>query len=173
MAEEQEQGVEQKKKLPLKTIIVLAVALLIEAGAFTAAILLSGGPADVGAATDEQIKEAELNELVEELVVSETFQNTKSNRSYLYETEVYIKVRRKYQEQIKKELEEKRAAITMAIATIIRSSEPVHLKEDGLRTLTRQITVALSQLLGADEESGKTKIEHVSIPKFIRFRSDL
>jgi flagellar basal body-associated protein FliL len=172
MAEEQEQGVE-KKKLPLKTIIVLAAALLIEAGAFTAAILLSGGPADVAAATDEQIKAAEANELVEELVVSGSFQNIKSGRSFLYDTEVYIKVRRKYQEEVKEELEEKRAAITMAIATIIRSSEPIHLKEDGLLTLTRQITAALSQVLGVDEESGKTKIEEVSIPKFIRYLSDI
>ena len=172
MAEEA-QAAQGSKKMSLKTFLILAAVLLIEALGFTAAYLLWGGPAKVGAATTAEDAEAIKNQLVEELVVTGKFQNIKSNRSYLYDTEVYIKVRQKDQKTIKEELESKRAAITMAIATIIRSAEPVHLDEPKLATVTRQIKAALEGLLSGDAETGKSRVAHVSIPKFIRYRSDL
>ena len=173
MAEEQAQPEDAKKKVALSTLLILAAILLIEGAGISAAFLLSGGPAKVGAADVAKDAEARMNELVEELVVTGRFQNTKTNRSFLYDSEIYIKVRRKYQEEIKTELESKRAAITMEIATIIRSAEPVHLGEPRLATLTRQIKAALQDILSADMDTGESKVEQVSIPKFIRYKSDL
>lgn len=173
MAEEQEQSAVPKKKLPLKTMIVLAAVLIIEGVAISGAFLLSGGAADVDAAGIAEDAEAMKNELVEELVVEGRFQNTKTNRPYLYDTQVYIRVRQKHQVQIQQELEQKRAAITMEIASVIRSSEPVHLREPKLATLTRQIKAALEQMLSADKETGESTVEEVTIPRFIQYRTDL
>ena len=173
MAEQQAQTGESGRKLPLKTVVILLAVLLIKGAAISVAFLLSGGPADVDGAVAAEDEEAQRNELIETLVVAGKFQNTKTNRSYLYDTEVFIKVRRKHQKEIEGELELKRAAITMAIATIIRSAEPVHLQEPKLATLIRQIKAALQEQLSADEDSGETKVEQVTIPKFIRYRSDL
>ena len=173
MAEEQAQSAEAKKKLPLKTILILAAVMLIEGAAISGVWLLSGGAADVGADSAAVDDEAYMNELVEELVVEGKFQNTKTNRAYLYDTQVYIKVRRKHQDKVKEELESKRAAITMEIASIIRSAEPVHLREEKLATLIRQTKAALQEMLTADDDTGESKVEEVTIPKFIQYRTDL
>ena len=173
MAEEQEQSAAPGKKLPLKTMIVLAVVLLIEGVAISGAFLLSGGAADVDAAGLAEDADAMKNQLVEELVVEGRFQNTKTNRPYLYDTQVYIRVRQKHQEKVQAELELKKAAITMEIASIIRSSEPNNLREPKLATLTRQIKAALEEMLSADQDTGESTVEEVTIPRFIQYRTDL
>ena len=172
MAEEQARAA-PKKKLPLKTLIILAAVMIVEGAAISGVYLLSGGPAAVRADSAAADDEAAKNELVEELVVEGKFQNTKTNRAYLYDTQVYVKVRQKHRDTVTKELESKRAAITMEIASIIRSAEPVHLREANLATLTRQITAALQQMLSADEDTGESKVEEVTIPMFMQYRTDL
>ena len=172
MAEEQARAA-PKKKLPLKTLIILAAVMIVEGTAISGVYLLSGGPAAVRADSAAADDEAAKNELVEELVVEGKFQNTKTNRAYLYDTQVYIRVRRKHQPAVKKELESNRALITQGIASIIRSAEPVHLREANLATLIRQITAALQGMLGADDDTGESKVEEVTIPKFIQFRTNL
>src|SRR5690606_10801136 len=146
----------EKKKLPLKPLLILLAVVLIEGAAISTAFLLSGKPAavsaEVGAEKDEALK---LEEPIEELVVSDRFQNTRTGRTYLYDTEVYIIVRRRHQEQVKKLLEARRAQIRQDIRTIISRAEPAQLNEPTLATLTRQIRAVLDDRIGRDAQDGK------------------
>jgi flagellar basal body-associated protein FliL len=171
--DKKEQAQTSKKKLPLKTIGVLAAVLLIEAGAISAVFLLAGGPADVKGDSAAVDKAAIANRPVEQLVVEEKFQNTRTGRTYLYETEVYIVVRQKYQKDIEKELESKRAQITTDIATIFRRADPVHLLEPTLATITRQIQAVLDQRLEPDEDTGESRVMEVLVRKCIQYKADL
>ena len=168
MAEEQGNEQEVKKKLPIKTIIILAVVLLIEGAAISAAFLLTGGPDAVkadGAAMDEM---AQMEQPVEELVVADKFQNTKTGKTYIYETEVYVVVKRKNQERVQKTLETMSAQITTGIAIIVRRAEPAHLLEPSLATLNRQIKVTLDDRFKLDDE-GKPIVQQVLIKKCTQF----
>lgn len=161
-----------KKRLPLKTLLVLAAVLLVEAAAISAAFLLHGGPSSVkGDATIEDLA-AVLEQPVEELVVQDKFQNTKSGRTFLYDTEIYIVIRRKHQKEVQEQLKAMSAQITTDIAMIFRRADPAHLLEPTLATITRQINAALDERLGVDEH-GKSRVEQVLIRKCIQYRADL
>ena len=177
MAEEKpnetnEQTQAPKKGLPIKTILVLAVVLLIEGVAISAAFLLAGGPAEVkadGAAIDE----AAMLEMPTEVVVADgKFQNTRSGRSYLYDTEVWIVIKKKNRELVEQTLESSKAQIGTDISRIFRRAEPAYLIEPELSTLTRQVRAALDERIGHDGE-GEAIILEVLIPECKRYRSDL
>lgn len=161
----------EKKKLPVKTALILAAVLLIEAGAISAAFLLSGGPANVQAegAPDDVLAQA--MQPVEVMVLAEKFQNTRTGRSYLYDTEIFIVVQRKHQERLDSVIESSRAQISTDVAAIFRRAEPAHLLEPELSTLTRQVRASLDDRLGYDED-GKPYVQEVLI-KCMQFRADM
>ncbi len=153
-----------RKKFPVKTMLVLGAVLLVEAAAISAAFLLTGKPAEVkaqGAAIDEA---ALAEQPVEELVVADKFQNTRSGKIFIYDTEIFIVVRRKHQDQTKEDIKAMQAALSTDIATIFRRAEPSFLTEPTLATLTRQIRAALEQRLKKDEQ-GASVVQEVFIRK--------
>jgi flagellar basal body-associated protein FliL len=163
------------KKFPLKPILILLAVVLIEGVAISGAFIMSGKPAAVSASTpgaqkDEALK---LDQPIEELVVSDRFQNTRTGRTYLYDTEIYIVVRQKNDEQAKKILEANKARIRQDIRTIISQAEPAELLEPTLATLTRQIRASLDDHLGHDPQDGKPLIEKVLITKCTQYRVDM
>ena len=162
------------KKFPLKPILVLLAVVLIEGAAISTAFMLSGRPADVSADSGAQKDEAlKLEQPIEELVVADKFQNTRTGRTYLYDTEVYIVVKQRHHEQAKALLESKKAQIRQDIRTIISKAEPSQLLEPTLATLTRQIKASLDEKLGVDPQEGKPLIEEVLITKCTQFRVDM
>lgn len=161
-----------KKKFPLKTLLILAAVLLLEGLAITAVFMLGGGPAKLEASGAAEDAAALAEKPVEELVIEERFQNTRTGRTYLYDTQVYILVRTKHQEQVKEKLESRKAQISSDIATIFRRAEPSHLLEPTLATLQRQIKASLDELFGKDEQ-GKEIVEKVLITKCTQIRVDM
>jgi flagellar basal body-associated protein FliL len=161
-----------KRGLPLKTLLILLLVLLLEAAAITGAFLIAGGPAKVQADGTVEDELASAETLVEELVVADRFPNLRRGRTYLYDTEVYVKVRRKHREQVRQSIEERQAELNAAIGTIFRKAEPSHLMEPTLATITRQIRESLNEVFGTDDE-GKPVVEKVVITKCIPFRADL
>ena len=173
MAEEQnEQNEEQSKPKSrhLKTILILAGVLLIEGAVITAVFLLAGGPSDVQADGAVMDSVSELEELVEEKAVAERFQNTKTGKTYLYDTEIYIVIKRMHQERVKKVLKAMSAQLTTDVAIIFRRAEPAHLLEPTLATLQRQIQAVLDERLKRDEE-GNPILQDVLIKKCVQFAS--
>ena len=104
MADEAENTAEPKKKLPIKTIAILASILVIEAVVITGVVLTIGKPADVKADPAAEDEAAMAEASVEELVLADKFPNTKRGRTFIYDTEVYIVVRRKHQPEIQGKL---------------------------------------------------------------------
>ncbi len=175
MAEKKENQAPEaaKKKLPLKTLIILGVVLLLEVGTIVVVYKLAGGPA-VAQADDEAARRLLVMEQeVEELVVSDKFPNKRSGRTYVYDTEVFIVVKRKFQEKVQELKERKAAQIAADIREIISSSEPSHLNEPTLATLRNRIKAALDERFGRDEQEDRPIIESVIISKLIPFAADL
>lgn len=169
---EAESPAEPQKKMKVKTVGLVAGVLLLEALIISSAFFFAGKPADVkgdAAVMDEQ---AAMEKPVEVLVVADKFQNAKSGRTYLYDTEVYIVIRKKYEEKLNMQLEAMRAQITTDISRVFRRAEPTHLLEPTMATITRQIEAALEERLGPDE-AGESRIDEVLISKCTRFRSDM
>ena len=174
MAEEATQeGQEQSKsKLPLKAIVIVGSILLVEGLGISAAFMFAGKPSPVKADAAAVDAEALGNQQVEELVVSEKFPNSKTGRTYLYDTEVYILLRRKNRDQVMNQLENMSVRVSSEIATIFRSIDPMMLEEPTLATLRRQIKARMDTMFGKDPESGKPLVEEVLIRKCTRFRAD-
>ncbi len=161
-----------RKSFPLKTLLILVGVLLLEGLAVSAAFLLAGKPAQVEADPNAPDAQALANQPVEELVVSEKFQNSRTGRTYLYDTEIYILVKRKHQSQVQTKLQDMTARLTTEIATIFRSAEPAQLDEPTLATVTRQVQAKLDELLGKDVETGESVVDKVLVRKCIKFRAD-
>jgi flagellar basal body-associated protein FliL len=170
MAEEQEQS--NKKKLPLKTILILAAVFVIEGAVIAGVFMMAGKPAEVKAEGAAQDEAALADELIEELVVSAKFPNTKRGRTYIYDSEVYVVVQRKNQSEVRSRLDGMSAQISGDIRTVISRAEPSHLLEPTLATVKRQIKAALDGRLGRDED-GQSRVVDVVITRFTQFRADL
>lgn len=163
---------ENKKKLPIKTLAVVGAVLLIEAVAIIAVFTLSGGPSDIKA-DEAALSEADMSEeLVEELVVAEKFQNTRSGKPFIYDTEIYITLMRRNQPDVTAKLSSSSNAVREDIRTIFSRADPGHLQEPTLSTLERQIKAVLDERLGYDPDTGNAIVESVIITKCIQYRSD-
>jgi len=144
---------------------------LIEGGVILGTIMLSGGPTEVkgeGIAADVL---AEQNELVEVLIVKGKFDNQRTGRTYLYDTEIYATVRQKHHAKFTEELEAMKTQISVDAQTIFRRADPAHFQEPTRATLTRQLKAALDQRFGETPE-GEPYVESVLIAKCLPYRAD-
>ncbi|MEM1110058.1 MAG: hypothetical protein AAGH99_15340 [Planctomycetota bacterium] len=171
--EEAAEGGEEKKKggLPLMPVIAVAAVLLVEAAVIVALFMFSGGPSEVKAEPGVVDELAQLEEPAEVLVLAGKFQNTKSGRSFMYDTEIYIVTKQKHFDTMTEKKEAMQASITKDITTIFRRAEPSHLREQELSTLTRQVSAALESRFGNDEND-EPFISEVLITKCMEFASD-
>lgn len=168
MPEKTAQPEAPSKKLPIKTIAVVLLALLIEAGAIVGVFMFAGGPSPVQAdgmsgnavRTGDQPKEV--------LIVADKFQNTRTGRAYLYDTEVWIVTKAKHEEQVRAQNEAMQAAIKSDVTTIFRRADPSHLRESELATLTRQIHAVLDERFGYDPD-GNPLVQDCFLAEFKEF----
>lgn len=161
-----------KKKLPIKTLIVLLVALLIEGLAISAVFMLTKGPEPIHADAGLAEELADEEKQVEVLVIEEKFQNTRTGRSYLYDTEIYVLIRHKHIDDVTANIENMKAQISTELATIFRRAEPSYLMEPNLATLTRQVGAVIVEKLGTDSDS-EPYVQGTLIKKCIRIRADM
>lgn len=155
----------------MKTIMVLALVMVLEGAAIGVTMWLTGGPTEVSAVGLDGDAEAALDKPVEMLVVKDRFRNQRSGRNFLYDTEVYIKLKARHQEDVKADLEGMQAQIKTSVATLVRKAEPQWFQEATLATLQRQIKAILDERFGEDAE-GEPIIMEVLITKCIPFRAD-
>ena len=163
---------QQPKKGSKKPLLILLALLVVEAAVIAGLFMIMGKPADVNADGAVEDETALAEQPVEELVVEAKFPNTKRGRTFIYDMEVYIVIRRKNQERIQGQLEEMAAQISGDVRAIIGLAEPNHLLEPTLATIKRQIKAALDERLGRNED-GASYVDQVVITKFTQFRADL
>lgn len=166
-----------KRKLPIKTLAVIAVVLVVEALAISGAFMLNGGPAAAQAdETDAALTaQAASEQPVELLVLSGRFLNGRTGRSYLYDTDVYIVVRQRDKELVEGRIEAMRAQITTDVAAIYRRADPNYFTEFELATITRQVRAALDERIGRPPGAAAdgSYIQRLLIPKSTPLRVDL
>ncbi len=160
-----------KGSSPIKAIIIVAAILFLEGGTIVGTMMFSGGPESVEAIDVQTELEDELNKLVEVLVVAGKFDNQRSGRTYLYDTEVFVTVRNKNVEQFKEELETVKTQLSVDIQTVFRRAEPAHFQEPTRATLTRQIKAKLDGRFGVDGND-ESIIQSVLIGKCLPYRTD-
>lgn len=161
-----------KRKLPVRTMIIMAVVLLVEGLAIAGAFMLSGGAADVKADPAKIDEAAKLEQPVEELVLDGRFANMRLGYTVVYTTKVVVKVKRKHQDRVQQAIEQRAAELEEAVQTIFRRAEPTQLKEPTLATLRRQVQAELDRIFQQDE-NGEPIVLSVVIPKCIPHRADM
>lgn len=171
---EQAQGEAQasaKKGLPIKTIVVVLVLLVVEAGAFLALMSMMGKPAQTEAAEVEHDEHAQDESLVEVLVVKDRFPNSHTGRTWIWDTEIQVQVKAMHQDHVQSKLEGRAAEIRTGIARIWRTAQHNHFNEASLETLTRQTTAFLDEVLGKDAE-GHSHVERTLISRCVGFPTE-
>ncbi|MCK4872441.1 MAG: hypothetical protein KAS72_06925 [Phycisphaerales bacterium] len=171
MPDQDTNEVTTKKKSPMKTIVLVAALLLVEAVGIFIVLQMWGGPGPVQGGEQDLEREAENNRQVEMLVLQERMPNQSTGRIWLYDTEVYIILKSRHEDRATKEFERRGAEIKTGIAQIWRRAHHEDFREPNLEKLTSQVCEFLNGVLGLDEE-GRPRIEKVLIPKCNAFRAD-
>ncbi len=178
MAKEQapkaEAEVESKrKKLPLRLIMLIGGILVAEAAVIIGAMTLFGGPAEVEATQIAvTLDTPEDEKIVEVLVLNGKLPNNKSGITYIYGTEIYVQVKKRYAERVTEELEQFRNEIKADITAIWRTSDPQHFQEPKLESLTRKVQALLADRFGVDQQSSEPIISKCVIVMGTGFRID-
>lgn len=175
MADEENKNTEESgeaKKSPMKTMIVVAAIMVVEAVVvFGLAMMTSGGPSEASAEQLEGQALADEERLVEIELIKGAFQNRNSGRPWHWQVELFLQARNKNVEFVEKTLEERNAEISEGIRLIISKAQDRHLKEPGTETVKRQITAYIHKIFGADPD-GEARVERVIISKFDGFPAD-
>jgi flagellar basal body-associated protein FliL len=159
-----------KKGLPLKLIGSVAVLMVVEAAGVFFFVSATGHPPQ--AAEAKQVDQGEdLEASVEVPLLEDKFQNMQTGRVWVWDTSIFLKVRARNQETVKKELDRRKAEVAEGVAMIFRKAPHSQLKEPGLETINRQVTAYLNQVAGKDTE-GRDRIERVVIPRCKGFPAD-
>lgn len=161
-----------KKGLPLKTVIVVAGLMIAEGvGVFMIVGMTGKQPQAAQATPLEGHEKQDLESTVEVPLLEEKFQNMQTGRVWVWDTAIVLKVRTRNQGFVEKELDRRKAEVQEGLAMIFRRAPHAQLKEPDLRTINRQITAYINQIMGKDAE-GRERIEQVVIPRCKGFPTD-
>lgn len=165
----EEQAAVGKKRLPIKTILILLVVLGLEAATVMVVFMITGKPSPVQADKGEADDRGRQEEPVEALLVEGKFPNVRRGNTMLYDTRIFVMVKRKHEQKVLEKIESMKARITTDIKTIISQAEPSNFAEPSHATLTRQIKAALDERLGCDPSDNKPLVTEVLVNEMTGF----
>eukprot|EP01025_Chloroclados_australasicus_P011170 TRINITY_DN14833_c0_g1_i3.p4 TRINITY_DN14833_c0_g1~~TRINITY_DN14833_c0_g1_i3.p4 ORF type:complete len:177 (-),score=36.21 TRINITY_DN14833_c0_g1_i3:160-690(-) len=158
---------EGKKGPSIKLLAVIAAIMAVEGvGVFLFITMMSGGPKDAAAEIVSEDEDPEA--LVEVLLTDEQYQNMTSNQVWIWEAQIFLKVRRKNQDYVQKQLEQRTAEIQEGITQIFRRAKLTELREPDFRTGSRQLTALINDVFGNDAD-GLPRVERLVIAKLRGF----
>ena len=151
---------------PKLLAIILAIMAVEGVGVFLFVTMMSRTPEDAVAelVTDETDPEA----LVEVLLTEEQYQNMTSNQVWIWEAQIFLKVRRKNLDFVERQLEQRAAEIQEGITQIFRRAKLTELREPDFRTGSRQLTALINDVFGTDAD-GLPRVERLVIAKLRGF----
>lgn len=162
-----------KSKLPMKLIIIVGAVMLVEGAVLGGLWMMFGQPQQAEAQELQEDTLSEQEELVEVLLIGDKFQNTRlGSQSFLYDTTIYVLVKRKNQAYVEERIESNINRLKEDITQIFARAEPAHLNEPELQTLKRHILAACEVHFKEDAEHDPY-IEKVIISDWKRFSTDL
>lgn len=160
-----------KKKLPIKTVGIVAVLMVVEAVGVMV-VVGSGKPAAGHAATEEAHLVDDDSEKTQELeLVTDKFQNMTSGQPWVWDVSIFLQVKNKNAEAVQGVLDQRQAELKEGLGQIIGRARHSQLTEPERQTLTRQVGAYLEKLEGMTQD-GKTLIERVIIAKCRGFSAD-
>lgn len=162
-----EESAKGSGKLSIKVLAIIAAIMAVEGvGIFLFVSMMSSTPKDAAAEllTDENDPDA----LVEILLTGEQYQNMTSNQVWIWETEIYLKVRRKNQDFVQRTLENRSAEVQEGITQIFRRAKLTELREPDFRTGSRQLTALINEIFGNDAD-GLPRVDRLVIAKLRGF----
>lgn len=161
-----------KKKLPLKTLIVVGALMLAEGAAVFFVVGMLGGPREGKAETEaKHVEHDESEETTEVEIASEKFQNLTTGRVWVWDVSVFVQVKNRNSERVEKVLEQRNAEIKEGISQIISRAQHAQLKEPERQSINRQFGAFLEKVIGSDAE-GKPLVERILIPKCRGYPAD-
>ncbi len=166
-AESTEESKGGKSGLSVKVLAVILAIMAVEGvGVFLFVTMMSSKPQD--AAADIVSDAEDPDALVEIMLTDEQYQNMTSNQVWIWEAEIYIKVRRKNQDFVQTQLEQRSAEIQEGITQIFRRAKLTELREPDFRTGSRQLTALVNDVFGNDAD-GLPRVERLVIAKLRGF----
>ena len=163
----------KRRKSSMRMIILVGGILVMEAVVIIGAMLVLGGPPKVEAADPAAtLLTPEEERIVEILVLDAKLPNNKSGVTYLYDTEVYVQVKKRYADQVTAELAQFRNEIKSEITALWRTAEPRHFQEPRMESLTRRIHAMLRDRFGVDRQRDEPIISKCVIVMGMGFRID-
>lgn len=166
-----EQAPAPAKKLPIKTIAVVLVMLVLEAGLIIGAISIFGRPSPVQGTMLVNDPNAKGETLTEVPVLHDKFANNSTGRLWYWDTEILLQVKEKNRERVTSQLEARAAEIRTGIGAVLAGAQHTFFNEPGRTTLTRQVQEYMQRIIGTDPE-GNQLVTGVLIPKCIGFPAD-
>lgn len=153
--------------------MILAI-LVIEAVGIIGAMKFLGGPPAKASAIElpHRTEASEDDKIVEALVLNAKMANNKSGVTYLYNTEIYVQVKKRHVEKVKAEIEQFQNEIKADITAIWRTAEPQHFQEPKLENLTRKVYALLTDRFGEDKEHAEPIVTKVVIVMSTGYRID-
>lgn len=155
-----------------KGLMVIGGVVIFEAVLIIGAMMLVGGPEPVKASDVLPDAQPESDKIVEILVIDERLPNNRQGINYVYDTEVWVHTRNRYEAMVSDELNRFRNEIKAELMAIWRTAEPRHLQEPRMENLTRKVYALLSQRFGDDTESEEPVISKCVIVSGPGFRVD-
>jgi hypothetical protein len=159
-----------------KSVLMILGLLGFEAALIVGAMMLFIREPDVTAANEGEIPAAELAEqekITEILVADGKLPNAKTGVTYLYDTEIYVQVKKKHADRVLAELDQFANEIRSEITAIWRTSDPRHFQEPKLENLTRKVQALLNERFGTDESTGEPILVKCVIVMGTGFRVDV
>jgi len=142
---------QDKPKGKKNTMLVVAAMMLLEAvGVYVLVGIIGGGPSSAGASEIQGLEQLDEEAPVEILLVEDRFQNLDSGRVWGWQTEVYLKVRKKNEAAVNEILARDAAEIREGVALIFRKARDRHLREPGMETLSHQLMAYAVEVFGLD-----------------------
>jgi hypothetical protein len=157
-----------------KTLIMGAVVLAVEAVVIIGVMKFLGGKAAPvhASETANAVAPSEDEKIIETQVLKAKMPNNKSGVTYVYDTEIYVQVKRKHVSRVEDEIEQFQNEIKADITAIWRTAEPPNFQEPRLETLTRKVYTLLNERFGVDKASGEPIISKCVIVMSTGFRID-
>ena len=163
-ARDQEGPPSNKKKIPLKPILILALIMLVEGAIFGMWMVFSDPKSAPGADMAAEGKAEDTT--AERKLLQISAPNTKSGRVVYHDIEISIMCEKEEEEMVEAICTKRDGQIRDRLRTIIAKAEPEYFKEEDLRTLKRQIQIMLDELLG------EGVIQKVYIPQCRQYRGN-
>lgn len=160
-------GAPAKKKLPIKTIGIVAVVMIVEAVAVFAVFKAISPKTSNAAAQHVDIHNNDGDTLKEIKVADEKFQNMRSGENWMWQVVVTVQVKKRHAEKVEALLKARDAEVRDGLRQIVGNADQNMLKEPDSKALNRQFTAFLNKIVPVDEKTSEPLIERILIPKCI------